>query len=106
MSNTIFIILLTIQLALLAASICVTHSSVLQLNKLMSWIRFIPDAYDAPRKYNIHFGVVSMNVIAKYEAKDGTSWIFTVKEFPFDPNDPEDMNFAYREALELIEHLS
>lgn len=106
MDNTIFIILLAITLLLLLAGICVAHSSVLQLNKVMGWLRFIPDEYDPPCKYNIHFGIVSINVIAQYKSKDGTAWNFTVKEFPFDPNDSEDMNFAYREALELIEHLS
>lgn len=106
MSNTIFIILLAIQLALLAASICVGHSSVLQLNKVMDLLRFIPDAYDTPCKYYARIRVVSVYVIAQYEAKDGTAWIFTVKEFAFDPNDSEDMNYAYREALELIEHLN
>lgn len=66
-----------------------------------------PVSDDTPLKFEARLSCFGYaEVVAEYYCMDKTTRTFVVKRFPYDPNDIEDMDFAYSEALELKEHLS
>lgn len=67
----------------------------------------IPDSDQAPVSYNaILCSAGYAAVQGEYRNPNGTTVTLTIKTFPYILGDQEDMDFAYRNALELLEILN
>lgn len=78
------------------------HAKSLEVHISKSW----PSVGATPAAYKLMYSTCgAISVDAVYRANDGHTLWTTIKEFPCNPDDADDMAFAIRKAEELIDKL-